>query len=205
LSHYHWENYGNNYKGVAIEFEINPEYQMWYKFILSKTHYNKLQDFDELFKAWKDFQLKIATPSNSTFDIDLNWLLSLYKDKSFSEEDEIRLYLYSDGRHATYPSRFAEYTYPTIKKNSASLDIKYFKLPLCNDSWNYEYFQIGENEDKFWEAIPKIRISKIYIGPDVQTGNLEKFNSFIRNSIKEKTGRQILAKDIKKVQLSLSI
>lgn len=197
LSQYHWENYGNNYKGVAIEFEINPEYQMWYKFILSKTHYDKLQDFDALFKAWHDFQLKIAIPNNSIFDIDLNWLLSFYKDKSFSEEDEIRLYLYSDGYHATFPLHFAKYTFSALKNNSRNQDIKYFRLPLCNDSWEYEHFQIGENEDKFWEAIPKIRISKIYLGADSPNENIEHLKSFV----KEKTGKNIEIKDIQKIKL----
>jgi hypothetical protein len=205
LSQYHWKNYGNNNKGVSIEFEINPEYQHWYKFILSRTFYNKLKDFDALFNAWHDFQLKIAILKNSVFDIDLNWLLSLYKDKSFSDEDEIRLYLYFDGYHATFPGHFAKYTYSTIKKNSSNLDIKYFRLPLCSDSWNYEHFKIGDNEELFWNAIPKIRISKIYLGPDFQISNLEKFKSLIKNSIKEKTGRRITIKDIKKVNLNLSI
>jgi len=205
LSSYHWENYGNRNKGVAIEFEINPDYKTWYKFILSKTIYDKRNDFDDLFKAWHNFQTQVAILNNCTFDIEMNWLLSLYKDQVYSWEQEIRLYLYSDGHHATFPGHFAKYTYSALKTNSSTLNIKYFKLPLCNDSWNYEHFQIGENENLFWDAIPKIRISKIYIGPDLQVDNWEKFKSLIKNSIKEKTGRRITTNDIKKVNLNLSV
>jgi len=203
-SPYHWANYGNNNKGVAIEFEINPEYKTWYKFILSKIFYNKLEDFDALFNAWHDFQSQIATPNKSTYDIDLNWLLSLYKDKPFSDEDETRLYLYADGYHATFPMHFAKYTYSALKTESLKPDIKYFKLPLCNDSWSFINPLYHEDEFEFWKRIPKIRISKIYIGPDLQTGNWEQFKSIIKTLIKEKTGRSLNTDDITRVNLSLS-
>jgi len=201
LSHYHWANYGNNNKGVAIEFEINPEYQTWYKFILSKTFYDKRNDFDALFTAWHNFQSQVAIPNNCTYDIDMNWLLSLYKDQTYSPEQERRLYLYSDGHHATFPGHFAKYTYSELKTQSSTLDIKYFKLPLCNDSWEYEHFKIGQYEDKFWDAIPKIRISKIYIGPDAPIKDLEQLRYEMKSSVKEKTGKNIELKDIQKVNL----
>ena len=205
LSSFHWKNYGNNYKGVAIEFEMNPDYKAWSRFILSKTFYDKRNDFDALYKAWHNFQTRIATPNNCTYDIDMDWLLSLYKNQTYSSEQEIRLYLYSDGHHASYPGHFAKYTFSTIKSNSLNLDIKYFKLPLCNDSWDYEQFKIGEYENQFWETTPKIRISKIYIGPDLQTDNWEQLKYLIRTSIKEKTGRRLNPEDIIRVKLSLSL
>lgn len=205
LSSYHWENYGNHYKGVAIEFEINPDYKAWYRFILSKTIYDKRNDFDALFKAWHNFQTQIATPNNCTYDIEMNWLLSLYKNQIYSSEQERRLYLFSDRSHANYPSHFAKHTYSALKTESSTLDIKYFKLPLCNDVWEYEQFKIGEKEDKFWDAIPKIRISKIYIGPDLQTDNWEQLKYLIRTSIKEKSGRRLNPEDIIRVKLSLSL
>jgi len=205
LSPYHWENYGNNNKGVAIEFEINPDYKAWYRFILSKTIYGKRNDFDALFKAWHNFQSQVAIPNNCTYDIDMDWLLSLYKNKIYSSEQERRLYLFSDRYHANYPSHFAKYTYSALKTKSPTLDIKYFKLPLCNDAWEYEQFKIGEKEDKFWDAIPKIRISKIYIGPDLQTDNWEQLKYIIITSIKEKTGRRLNPEDIIRVNQSLSL
>lgn len=201
LSPYHWANYGNNNKGVAIEFEINPEYQTWYKFILSKTFYDKRNDFDALFTAWHNFQSQVAIPNNCTYDIDMNWLLSLYKNKTYSPEQERRLYLYSDGFLASYPSHFAKYTYSALKTKSPTLDIKYFKLPLCDDSWEYKHFKIGQYEDKFWDAIPKIRISKIYIGPDAPIKDFEQLRYEMKSSVKEKTGKNIELKDIQKVNL----
>jgi hypothetical protein len=203
LSQYHWENYGNDHKGAAIEFEINPEYQQWYKFILSRTFYNKLKDFEALFNAWHNFQNQIAIHNNSTFDIDLNWLLSLYKDKSFSNEDEIRLYLYADGYHATFPKHFAKYTYSALKTESLITEIKYFKLPLCDDSWSFMNPLYHEDEFEFWKRIPKIRISKIYIGTDLQTDNWEQLKYKIKTSIKEKTGRGLDPEDIIRVNLNL--
>lgn len=202
LSSYHWENYGNHYKGVAIEFEINPDYITWYRFILSKTFYDKQNDFDALFKAWHNFQAQVAIPKNCTYDIDMNWLLSLYKNKTYSPEQERRLYLYSDGFYASYPSHFAKYTYSALKTKSPTLDIKYFKLPLCDDSWSFVNPLYHENEIDFWRKIPKIRISKIYIGPDLQTDNWEQLKYLIRTSIKEKSGRRLNPEDIIRVKLS---
>jgi hypothetical protein len=201
LSPYHWTNYGNNNKGVAIEFEIKPEYKAWYKFILSKTFYNKLEDFDALFNTWHDFQTQIAIPNNSTFDIDLNWLLSLYKDKSFSDEDETRLYLYADGYHATFPKHFAKYTYSESKTESIISDIKYFKLPLCDDSWSFMNPLYHEDESEFWERIPRIRISKIYIGPNTPIKDLDQLRYEMKSSLKEKTGKNLEINDIQKVNL----
>lgn len=199
LSTYHWRNFGNDFKGVAIEFEVNPDYKSWYKFILSRTFYDKLADFDALFNAWRDFQL--STPRNKKFDIEMNWLLSLYKDKSFLSEDEIRLYLYSDGHKDLYPIFFEKYTNSTLKTGSSNLGIKYFRLPLCNDFWNFNNPCYKEEEVDFWKRIPKLRISKIYFGPNLLIEDWKAFNSLVRKSIMEKTGRKLNPKDLQQVKI----
>ncbi len=203
-SPFHWKNYGNNYQGVAIEFELNPEYESWYKFILSKTFYNDLKDFDQLSIAREKFQHTTGKVSNSTFDILMPWLLSLYKETAYQDEKETRLYLYSDGHKGTFPGHFKKYTYSAPKTANAELNIQYFKLPLCNAKWEFVNPMYNKNEIEFWKRIPKLRISRIYFGPDFRVKNWKRFCSQISKYISEKTEQHMKSEHLKRVSMKLS-
>jgi hypothetical protein len=193
FSSYHWEHYGHNYKGVAIEFEIKPEYQLWNKFILSRTFYEKLSDFDELFNAWKEIQIKSP---NCTYDIKMNWLLSLYKDKMYTDEQEIRLLVNSFHFPNAY---FSKFCYSSVKSEEPELDIKYFKLPLYDEYWNLKNVINKDIEKEFLEMVPKLKISRIYIGSDLNIKNWRKFESRLRLFVYNKTGNNLGENDIQVV------
>lgn len=194
FSSYHWEHYGHNYKGVAIEFEIKPEYQLWNKFILSRTFYGKLSDFNELFNAWKEIQIKSP---NCSYDIKMDWLLSLYKDDiKYSDEQEIRLLV---NRLDVTNIYFSNFCYSSIRSEDPELDIQYFKLPLCDEFWNLRNLVYKDIEKEFWDTVPKLKISRIYIGPNLDIKNWRKFESKLKLQVYSKTGNNLGENDIQRL------
>jgi hypothetical protein len=192
-SSFHWKEYGRNYKGVAIEFEVNQNCELWKDFILSNVIYGNLSDFAMLRESW----MKIQKASiNCQYTIEMDWLLSLYKKKlkRFVKEEEIRLF-----RIPVFNTFLESSIYSSIKSSSPELEIKYLKLPLCDRNWNLHNDKIEYNQEEQWKSVPKLRIARIYIGPDLHFDNWGKFESVLRHYINEKTGWRLEFGDIQRI------
>lgn len=193
-----WQNYGDNGKGVAIEFEIINPVEEWEYFYFSKVHYDKLSDFKNLTKEWEKIQIKNP---HLFYEIDLNQFLSLHKSHDWSEEVEIRiLTLYPD----LHSIPFEEQIYRDFKSAKPHSKIKYFKLPLCDKNGNFIEKSLNGRKEIFWSIIPRIRISNIYWGPDfpIQGKDLYRFQDELKYYIYKKMNCWIesLPKNIEKIE-----
>lgn len=153
----HWEKYGNKDKGVAIEFEIINDPVDWRLFYFAKVIYEKLGGVEALKEQW--LKLQCENPNNS-YDIELNQMLSFHKSKSWTEEDEIRIYTQIPFVEFLL---WQKHIYKDFRTNKADKQIKYFKLPLCDKDGNY-ITPLGD--ERPYEYFPKLRISNIYFGPE---------------------------------------
>ncbi len=155
-----WKKYGDNLKGVAIELEIINEPLNWRLFYFSKVIYGKLDQIQELSENWHKIQ-KIHP--NNTYQIELNQLLSLHKEKSWADENEIRLYTQiPQVGHVLW----AKHIYNDFRIGKADKNIKYFKLPLCDKNGKYLDNEMNEPYYIPYNYFPKLRISNIHFGPE---------------------------------------
>ena len=88
---YHWEKYGNNYKGVSIEFEIVNNPDEWDNFMLAPVYYEIPQKITSLIEGLYVLKEKYQVLE---FDFDLGKLIAFHKNPKFKEEKEIRLSSY---------------------------------------------------------------------------------------------------------------
>jgi hypothetical protein len=142
-----WENYGNNYGGVALEFEITNDIENWQDFMLSKMYYKIPYQLIELKN-----KLEYLKKENSEMKPNFNFgkLIGFHKDPKFKTENEIRisiLNLYED---------IEEY-YKNCKLDfnfDKKVFTEYFKLKLWSKDIDPQYFT---NK-------PQIKITKITFG-----------------------------------------
>jgi len=88
---YHWENYGNNYIGVSIEFEIVNNPDEWDNFMLAPVNYELPQKISNLVEGLSVLKEKYQVLE---FDVDLGRLIAFHKNPKFKVENEIRLSSY---------------------------------------------------------------------------------------------------------------
>ena len=86
-----WTEYGKDYSGVAIEFEIINDPKEWKNYMLSQVYYEIPAYVSELKEEFEIFKKRY--PGASTH-IDLGKLIAFHKQKEFSKELEIRIATY---------------------------------------------------------------------------------------------------------------
>lgn len=155
-----WDEYGDHGRGVAIEFEIINSIDNWEYFYCSKIHYNKLDAFKDLKEKWEQL---VALNNHINYHVNLNQFLSLHKSSKWEKENEIRLLtIYPDLHSGPFESRL----YEDFKLNKCNKNIRYYKLPLCDKNGKFIETDIEQRKEFYWNLIPKIRISDIYLGPN---------------------------------------
>jgi len=177
-----WEKYADNKQGVAIEFEVLNSLDYWEGFYLSNVHYDSLYEFENLLSEWTKLQIQ---NQNNFYRIKMDQILSLHKSKDWSHEKEVRLLTFS---HSINESLSKILIFNDAKFCSPiNVNVKYFKLPLCDDNncfINSNYYVVS---DHLWNTFPKLKISDIFFGPDFQTDNdFYQFQIDLRNYIFQK-------------------
>ena len=95
-SAHHWKEYGNNFNGFAIEFEINSNY----KEMVTHTEgsfphklFKVIYDIDEQIKITENILLAMARSGKDAFSIDYitEYLCIKFKDSIYSPEKEWRI------------------------------------------------------------------------------------------------------------------
>ena len=179
-----WKEYGYSGKGVAIEFEIVNDVLDWEYFYLSKVQYNNSKVFDTLINEWSKIQ---SVNPIIRYNISLDQILSLHKSLDWQDENEIRiLSLYPDLHQSVYN----DLIYTDINPyGGLNKQVKYFKLPLCNDKKEFTDPAFNERTELFWHIIPRIKISDIHFGPDFDFGgDIKNYQVELRVYIAEKLG-----------------
>ena len=183
-----WQEYGKNYQGVAIEFEIVNDPNEWKDFMLSQVYYEIPKQFVELEKELELFNKKY--PDASTF-IDLGKLIAFHKKSHFSKELEIRLSTYFPFKNREAIDTYCHTEFKFDKDRARITD--YFGLKLWVDnsspfvmSRNLELDRSLEVNESYFIENPKIKISNIYFGKNCGITNegfmpfWEKLNYILR-------------------------
>lgn len=169
-----WNTYGNNYKGVAIEFEIVNDPGLWERFMLSKVYYELPKPLINLRDRLE--KLKAQHPAITT-DFDFGRLIGFHKRPDFSIEKEIRistLFPYGSDYEAYY-----KYCKPDFRfEENRHRMTEYFGLNLWVDNSSV-YLQSNDKiydrklyvEDNYFVTKPQIKISKITFGRNCGVNN----------------------------------
>lgn len=170
-----WKEYGKNYQGVAIEFEIVNNPNEWNNFMLSEVFYEIPKNFVEMEIELKSFQEKY--PDASTF-IDLGKLIAFHKKPDFSKELEIRLSTYFPFNHTEAYEKFCNTEFRLEKGRPRETD--YFGLKLWVDnnspfvkSSKPEFDRRLDVEASYFKENPQIKITNIYFGKNCGISNQE--------------------------------
>lgn len=178
-----WNIYGNNYKGVALEFEIVNDPEMWEVFMMSKVYYEMPKQLIDL----KD-KLESLKSENPLMSSNFNFgkLIGFHKRTNYSEEKEIRIStLYPFGsEHEAY----LKHCKPDFRfdKNRHRMT-EYFGLNLwVNNESPYlqSYKDIYDRkiiiEEDYFVKKPKIKISKITFGKNCGVENQDFISYYTR-------------------------
>lgn len=160
-----WKEFGDDFKGVAIEFKIINDPEIWSSFYFAKVKYGL--DYSALtnfFCRWE--RLQSANLSNK-YLIDLKQLIAFHKDNSYAKENEIRI-LAVPLRHNKHFDLYRYCTFTDVKRLSPDQTVQFFKMPLCDRNGNYlnNQWTEGTFHKDFIVHAPKLRISNVYFGPE---------------------------------------
>ncbi|WP_228236965.1 DUF2971 domain-containing protein [Allomuricauda sp. M10] len=170
-----WKEYGKNYQGVAIEFEIVNNPNEWDNFMLSEVFYEIPQDFLAMENELKIFHEKY--PNARTF-IDLGKLIAFHKKPDFSKELEVRLSTYFPFNNTEAYEKFCHTEFRLEKGRPRETD--YFGLKLWVD--NESPFVNSDNPEfdrrlnlgtSYFIKNPQIIITNIYFGKNCGISNKE--------------------------------
>ncbi len=190
-----WTEYGKNYSGVALEFEIVNDPKQWENYMLSQVYYEIPAYIPALKNELEDFRKKHP---GATTEIDLGKLIAFHKRKEFSKELEIRLSTYFPFTTAQEIEKFCNTEF-RFEKNRAR-ETNYFGLKL----WvNNESPFVRDNqpeldkslkvEDDYFVSNPKIKITNIHFGKNCGITNQEflKFWTTLNKIVRHKLGYEI--------------
>lgn len=190
-----WTEYGKDYSGVAIEFEIENDPKNWKNFMLSRCYYeipqkfvNLFEDLNKLKKKWNGIET----------NIDLGRLIAFHKPPDFHDELEVRLssYFPYDNIEAYWKNCNTEF----ILDKQRPRITDYFGLKLWVDnessyvkSKNPEYdrrLRIGKG---YYDIHPMIKIRNIVFGENCGINNMEysRFRQKLEEVFKLKLGYRI--------------
>ncbi|GMN11363.1 hypothetical protein MTsPCn9_10300 [Croceitalea sp. MTPC9] len=161
-----WKDYGKNYEGVALEFEIVNNPNEWNNFMLSEVYYEVPKDFLELEKELNDFHKKY--PDARTF-IDLGKLIAFHKRPDFSKELEVRLSTYFPFNNTEAYEKFCNTEFRFEKGRPRETDYFGLKLWVNNESPfvksdKPEFDRRLVVDQSYFVEKPQIRLTNIYFG-----------------------------------------
>lgn len=167
-----WDRYADNSTGFSIGFDlealgiekkvVHPNIYLNESIGISKIIYNK----DEQFKYVKDVvKYFLANRQHNAMDwisikSNLKYYSSIFKNKSFKEEEELRIVYYNNEKH--------------------NLDTLGMKGPY---KYNNSYGSGNRFEIKWYKDINNHAIKEIYIGPKCNKTSDEIFNILKLNNI----------------------
>ena len=140
---FHWKNYANNFKGAALEFEVDSSKLPFNFFSLDVNYFEDAEESDLISKIAKMQLSPVALKA-------LIPIFCAVKRKGYFEEEEVRIFLNGDKNviESIHYGDKSNYTFQLDKDNN----ISYFNMvPILFADEDSEY-------DKF------LRLKKIYLG-----------------------------------------
>lgn len=190
-----WKEYGDNYKGVAIEFEIVNDSNKWNNFMLAPIFYKVPENLKKMVNELEEFKLRY--PSASTH-IDLGKLISFHKKPRFSKELEIRLSTYYPFQSTEEYEFYCNTEFRFDQNRARVTDYFGLKLWVNNDSaWiksdNPKLNKTQKLDENYFIEKPKIKIKNIYFGKNCGIENQEfiRFQQKLQYITKIKLGYEI--------------
>lgn len=189
---YLWNEYGKDYSGVAIEFEIINKPDIWENFMISQIYYELPQflihfisDLNALCKKYPGLKTKI----------DLGKLIGFHKKKHFDKENELRI--------STYFPFESLYAYLKYCNTEFRFDkdrpriTNYFGLSLWVDndspyvkSDKPKYDRRLIIEENYFKIRPQIKLTQIHFGKNCGITNYQfsEFRQKLEKIIRQKLG-----------------
>jgi len=170
-----WKDYGNNYQGVAIEFEIVNNPNEWNNFMLSEVFYEIPNDYLEMKRELNTFHKKY--PDAQTF-IDLGKLIAFHKKPDFSKELEVRLSTYFPFNNTEAYEKYCNTEFRFEKNRPRETDYFGLKLWVDNESpfvksTEPEFDKRLDVVESYFIEKPQIKISNIHFGKNCGISNEE--------------------------------
>lgn len=190
-----WKEYGKEYSGVAIEFEIENDPMAWKNIMLSRCYYEIPKKFVRLFDDLRELKNKW---NGIETNIDLGRLIAFHKHPDFKDELEVRLssYFPYDNIEAYWKNCNTEFIFD--KERPRITDYFGLKLWVNNDSpfvksERKEYDRRLLVDDDYYEKLPKIIIRDIRFGENCGISNLEysKYRQKLEEVFRLKLGYRI--------------
>lgn len=190
-----WLEYGQDYSGIAIEFEIENNPMNWKNIMLSRCYYEIPKKFVKLFE---DLSILKKKWNGVDTNIDLGRLIAFYKHPDFKDELEVRLSTYFpyNNIEAYWKNCNTEF----IFDNERPRITDYFGLKLWVDN-NSPFMQSDRKEydrkllidDDYYIKHPKIIIRNIMFGENCGISNKEyiKFRQKLQEVFILKLGYEI--------------
>jgi len=192
---YLWNEYGKDYSGVAIEFEIINKPDLWENFMISRVYYELPQfliDFISDLKVLCEKYPEIKTK------IDLGKLIGFHKEKRFNEENELRLSTYFpfEPLEAYWKYCNTEFRFDKDRPRITN----YFGLSLWVDndspyvkSDKPKYDRRLIIEENYFKTRPQIKLTQIHFGKNCGINNYQfsEFRQKLEEIIRLKLGYNI--------------
>lgn len=162
---YHWENYANNYKGVAFEFEITENYKPYNIYPLKVLYVN---NGDNRIATLNDVKDTITTLAEAEKEFILPILASI-KSKKYEDEAEVRIF-----------HNIAEPSIEHLSNNNENEEV-FYSFNNCNKlslEMRIPFFGLNEKGDEF------LKLNKIYLGNKVLNSNDNISSSIILDHFK---------------------
>lgn len=190
-----WNEYGRNYSGVAIEFEIINDPTLWKNYLISQVYYEIPEFIPKLKEELDSFKQKY--PGAKTI-IDLGKLIAFHKRNQFSKELEIRIATYYPFKTTAEIEKYCNTEFRFDKDRARETNYFGLKLWVNNDS----YFIKDKNPhlDKslnvpkdYFIKNPMIKINSIYFGKNCGISGQEfiAYWTSLNRIIKYKLGYEI--------------
>ncbi len=189
---YLWNEYGKDYTGVAIEFEIINKPDLWENFMISQVYY-KLPQF--LIDFILDLNVLCEKYPGIKTEIDLGKLIGFHKKKRFNEENELRLSTYFpfESLEAYWKYCNTEFRFDKDRPRITS----YFGLSLWVDndspyvkSDKPKYDRQLIIEENYFKTRPQIKLTQIHFGKNCGINNYQflEFRQKLEEIIRLKLG-----------------
>lgn len=192
---YLWTEYGKDYSGVAIEFEIVNDPQEWKNYMLSQVYYQIPAFVSKLKEEFEMFKNKYP---GATAHIDLGKLIAFHKQKKFSKELEIRIATYYPFKNVQEIEKYCNTEFRFEKDRPRETNYFGLKLWVNSDSpfireENPQYDRSLNLEKDYFIHNPKIKITNIYFGKNCGISSEEfiKFWGSLNRIVKFKLGYNI--------------
>lgn len=172
---YLWNEYGKNYSGVAIEFEIINKPDLWENFMISQIYY-KLPQF--LIDFILDLKVLCEKYPGIKTEIDLGKLIGFHKKKRFKEENELRLSTYFPFKSLEAYWKYCNTEFRFDKDRPRITNYFGLSLWVDNDSPyvkndNPKYDRRLIIEENYFKTRPQIKLTQIHFGKNCGINNYQ--------------------------------